>query len=86
MNINLHIERLVLNGVNIPACQRNLLQAGVITELTRMLTEGGLSHSLTQGADLQRMSTGVIQLISDKNSMQLGQQIAKSVYGGIGHE
>jgi len=35
MNINLHIERLVLDGVNIAPRQRHLLQASGETELTR---------------------------------------------------
>jgi hypothetical protein len=83
MNINLHIERLVLDGVNIAPGQRHLLQASVETELTRMLTEGGVSSSLTQGSALSRLSTSGIQLTGN-NPAQLGRQIAQSVYGGIG--
>ena len=56
MNINLHIERLVLDGVNIAPDQRHLLQASVETELTRLLTDGGLSPSLAQGTALPRIS------------------------------
>lgn len=85
MNINLHIERLVLEGVNISPGQSHLLQASVETELTRLLTNGGLSPSLAQGTALPRMSTIGIQLTGN-NPKQLGQQIAQSVYGGIGHE
>ncbi len=85
MNINLHIERLVLDGVNILPGQRHLLQASVETELARMLTDGGLSPSLAQGVALPRLSTGGIQLTGNEPT-QLGQKIAQSVYGGIGHE
>jgi hypothetical protein len=85
MNINLHIERLVLYGVNIAPGQRHLLQASVETELARLLMDGGLSPSLAQGTALPRLSTGGIQLTGN-NPMQLGRQIAQSVYGGIGHE
>jgi hypothetical protein len=85
MNINLHIERLVLDGVNIAPGQRHLLQASVETELTRLLTDGGLSASLAQGTVLPRLSTGGIQLTGN-NPTQLGRQIAQSVYGGLGHE
>lgn len=85
MNINLHIERLVLDGVNIAPGQRHLLQASVETELTRMLTEGGLSPSLAQGINLSRVSANGIQLTGN-NPTQIGRQIAQSVYGGIGHE
>jgi hypothetical protein len=85
MNINLHIERLVLDGINIGPGQRHLLQASVETELTRYLTDGSLSVGLAQGAVVPRMSARGIQLTSN-NPTQLGQQIAQSVYEGIGHE
>ena len=85
MNIKLHIERLILDGVNIAPSQRHLLQASVETELTRLLTDRGLSPSLAQGPAVPRLSTGGIQLTGN-NPTQIGQQIAQSVYGGIGHE
>jgi len=86
MNINLHIERLVLDGVNIAPGQRHLLQAGVETELTRMLMDGGLAPSFAQGSALPRLSASGIQLTGGNTPTQLGWQIAQSVYGGIGHE
>ncbi|SEO73300.1 hypothetical protein [Nitrosovibrio sp. Nv6] len=70
MNITLHIDRLILNGVNISHRQRHLLQASVQTEVIRLFTKGGMSPSLATGDDLVR----------------LGRQIAQSVYGGINHE
>lgn len=85
MNINLHIDRLVLDGVNIAPGQRHLLQASVEAELTRLLTDGGLAPGLAQGIALPRMSTSGMQLTGN-NPTQLGRQIAQSVYGGIGHE
>ena len=85
MNINLHIERLVLDGVNIDPHQRPLLQKALQTELTRLLTERGLSSSLAQGASMPKLSTADMQLTGN-NPAQLGRQIAQSVYGGIGHE
>lgn len=83
MNINLHIERLVLDGVNIGPSQCHVLQASVETELTRMLTEGGLSSGLAQGTTLARMFTRGIQLTDGNTPAQLGRQIAQSVYEGI---
>jgi len=84
MNINLHIERLVLDGVNIAPGQRHLVQAAVATELTRLLTAGGLSQALTGGGALHRVSANAIQLNSGAGPVDLGRQIAGSVYGGIG--
>ena len=86
MNINLHIERLILDGVDIAPGQRHLLQGAVEAELTRLLTTGGLSPDLVGGVAVPRISAGNMQLRAGNNATQLGQQIAQSVYGGIGHE
>ncbi|MEK9141330.1 MAG: hypothetical protein AAB308_09780 [Nitrospirota bacterium] len=86
MNINLHIERLVLDGVNIAPEQRPALQAAVEGELSRLLTEGGVSSSLVQGVAVPRLSAHDMQLTRTSSPIELGQQIAQSVYGGIGHE
>lgn len=86
MNINLHIERLVLDGVNIEPRHRSLLQQAVQTELTRLLVTGGLSQDFAGGFAVPRISAPSIPLAADNQPTQLGQQIARSVYRGIGHE
>lgn len=86
MNINLHIERLVLDGVNIEPQQRPLLQQAVQIELTRLLATGGLSRDFAGGLAVPRISSPSISLAADNHPAQLGRQIARSVYGGIGHE
>lgn len=85
MNINLHIERLVLDGVSIEPHQRPLLQEALQNELVRLLAERGLSSSIAHGLAIPRLTASGIQLTGN-NPTQLGQQIARSVYGGIGHE
>lgn len=85
MNINLHIERLVLDGIDLTPDQQQLLQASITSELTLLLSNGGLAPHLVEGITLARLSTNGIQLTGN-NPTQLGQQIARSVYGGIGHE
>lgn len=85
MNINLYIERLVLEGVNIAPSQRRLLQDSIAAELTQLLHNGGLEPNLVAGAVLARLSTKAIHL-TDNNPIQAGRQIAQSLYGGIGHE
>jgi hypothetical protein len=84
MNVNLHIERLVLDGVDIAPGQRPLVQAAVEAELARLLAAGGLSPALTEGGALHRVPANAIQLNSGADSADLGRQIAGSVYGGIG--
>lgn len=84
MNINLHIERLVLDGIELERGQESLLQAAVETELARMLSAEGLSTHLMSGGAMPRLQAGDIRLSAGGNSHQLGQQIARAVYGGIG--
>lgn len=86
MNLNLHIERLILEGINIEPHQRPLLQEALQTELTRLLTTGGLSQDFAGGLAVPRISAPSIPLAADNQPVRLGQQIARSVYGGIGHE
>lgn len=86
MNINLHIERLVLDGVTIEPQQRLRLQQAMQSELTRLLANGELSADFSGGLSVPRLTVPSIQLPAGNHPVQLGQQIARAVYGGIGHE
>ena len=84
MNIELHIERLILDGVAIAPRQRALLQAAVEAELRRLLVQGGLAAGLAQGGALPSIRASAIQLTPDSDPRRMGTQIAQAVYGGIG--
>lgn len=85
MWIELHIERLVLDGVALEGSrERALLQSSVESELTRLLTEGGLSHELSGGGAVPSVAAGNIQLPNGGDPRHLGSQIAQAVYDGIG--
>jgi len=84
MNINLHIERLVLEGIPLDPGQRPLLQTAVEAELTRLLTSGGLSDALQSGGALYNVRATGIQLANNGSPARLGEQIAGAVYRGIG--
>ena len=94
MNINLHIDRLVLDGGNIPPGQHHQLKANVQAELSRLLAKGGVSPSLANGTTVPTVSAPSIQMGSGKGwkggkapgneTAQLARQIALSIYGGIG--
>ena len=83
MNINIHIERLILDGLPITRNQHSLVQTAVEAELTRLLAADGLAPSLQTGGALSHLQGGSIQLTGEGNPGQLGQQIAQAVYGGI---
>lgn len=82
MNIHLHIERLVLDGVD--AAQPQLLQAAVQAELTRLLAQGGVAPSLAGGTFLPHVALPSITLAQGEAPASAGARIAASVYGGIG--
>ncbi|BAZ11859.1 hypothetical protein NIES4071_36850 [Calothrix sp. NIES-4071] len=84
MNINLQIERLILDGVCIPHAQRPLLQAAVEMELRRLLAVGGLAPSLVIGGAVPRVDGGSMQITDTNNYTQIGEQIAQTVYRGMG--
>lgn len=85
MKINLHIEQLVLDGIELKGHQRTELQSALTSELVHLLGNGGLRSGFSAGVSLQRISTQDIQTDSE-NTAQFGKQIAHSIYGGIGFE
>ncbi len=86
MNINLHIERLVLDGLPITRSQGPLVQAAVEEELARLIAADGLHAGLLEGGARPYAAAHPIELASDMTPAHLGQHIARSVYGGIGQE
>jgi hypothetical protein len=83
VNVSLHIDRLVLEGIELDAAQRPVLQAAVEAELGRLLAQGGLG-SLAAGGAVPSVRAGGFEMSGEGNSAQLGKQIAGAVYGGIG--
>lgn len=86
VNIELHIERLILDGFSLTRNEGGLVQQAVEAELARLLAGAGLSPTLKAGAAPAYALGGVTQLGSGINPTDLGQQIAQSVYRGLGNE
>jgi len=84
VNIELHIERLILNGLPVERRQSAEMQAAVEAELTRLLMTGGLNDGLLAGGALPSLRAEAIQLTNETSAARLGSQIAGAVYGGIG--
>jgi hypothetical protein len=83
MNINLHIERLILDGLPINSGDGGALRIAMETELTRLFTQNGGTPSLQTGTALPTMRAESIQLTAQNSPAQLGLQIAESVHNGI---
>jgi hypothetical protein len=84
MNVDVHIERLILEGISLPPDQQPQLQAAVEAELARLLAARGLSPELATGGVVPSVAAGSLQLAGINNPAHLGTQIARAVYGGIG--
>jgi hypothetical protein len=83
MNLNIHIERLVLDGLSVSYHQEPLLQAAVETELARLFTANGPDEGLQTSGTMSQITTGAIQLTDESDPTSLGQQIAQAVYEGV---
>jgi hypothetical protein len=86
MKINLHIERVVLDGLPVASHQRGLVLSALETELTRLLGAAGLSSELMSGGAVPYLPTSSIELTSGVGPAQIGRQIAGAVHRGIGGE
>jgi hypothetical protein len=86
MNINLHIERIILEGLPVERDGHGALQSAIETELTRLLSESGLAAGLRSGGALPNVPAGSIQLTGAETPAQIGQHIARAAYGSIGNE
>lgn len=84
MKIRLHIERLVLDGLPVATRDGPLVRAAVERELTRLLEERGISGTLRAGTTLPRVRASSVRLAPEMRAAQLGHQIARSVFTGIG--
>jgi hypothetical protein len=80
MTIRIHIERLVLEGLPLGHHEGPLVQAAVEAELARLM--GGGAPPPPGGATA-RVTAPAISLTPNNSPNHLGQQIARSVHGGI---
>ncbi len=82
MKINVHIERLVLEGV--PVDHPRVLQHALEQELTQRLVRGRLPSELHRGAAVPYASGGAIEIGKGLSTAKLGSRLADAAYRGIG--
>jgi hypothetical protein len=83
MKVNMHIERLVLDGLSVPYHRQPLLQAAVETELANLFTVSRPTNGLLTGGAVSHISGGDIQSADESDPAHLGRQIARAVYEGV---
>jgi len=83
MKINLHIERLVLEGLPVTAGQAPLVQSAVQQELTKLFGFSGIAPQLMFGDAMPYARGGAMRFGGEASPRQLGTQIAESVHEGL---
>jgi len=81
MNINLHIERLVLEGLPVAGGQGAVVQAAAESELARLLTSEGFAPKASMAEAY--ITAGAIQLRPAATPRQLGRQIGQTVFASV---
>jgi hypothetical protein len=80
-SIELHIEELVLHGFA-PEDHYRIGEA-VERELTRLLANQGVPHSLERGGEIASVDGGAFDVAPGLRAEMVGVQVAKAVYGGV---
>jgi len=84
MSIRLHIDRVVLDGIDVAAADRPHLRAAMETELARLIGERGLAPELAGGIAVPSVRAPRIELGAGARPAQIGTAIAGAVAGGVG--
>lgn len=83
MNVELVIDRLIVDGVPAEVARRPELRTALQTELTRLLSAGPLPAILQSGAAMPRLQVGNLTMPAHSDAKAWGIAVARSVYGGM---
>lgn len=81
MNVELHIEELVLHGF--APGDRYRIGEAVERELQRLLTEQDAPHLFGGDVGLTQIDAGTFNLEPSAKSDAIGAQVAQAIYGGM---
>lgn len=81
MNVELHIDRLVLEGVQLDRAGERVFRAAFEAELTRLIAERGVSEALS--STTPRVVGPAASFAAARGPGQWGAEVARSVYGGL---
>jgi hypothetical protein len=84
MNIRLHIERLVLDGLPLSGNDSVRVPGAVQQELGRLLHSEKLRLPIASGGSTPGPEASTIRLSKSANAASIGRQVAAAVYSGIG--
>lgn len=84
MTLHITIDRLILDGLELPHGEREALREAVAAELGRLLSEQGLAAHWRAGGAATRLQGGTVEWEAGAGSVPLGQQIARAVVPSLG--
>jgi len=84
VKIDLHIDRLILEGLPVNSVQGPQIRAAVQEELIRLLSAHGLSEELRGSISVPRIRAGTMQVGAENQPAKLGTSIARAVHDGLG--
>jgi hypothetical protein len=84
MRIDVHIERLVLEGLPVTSADGPRVRAAVEAELARLLATGELGREPIAGGAMARAPAPQISIGQNGRPDAIGRAVARSVHAGIG--
>jgi len=81
--LNVHIDRIVLSGLDIDPGRADSLRSSIGLELQRVLAEGGQAEGMTAGA-VSRISIPAVKASDLGSEGQIAGRVAKSVHSALG--
>jgi hypothetical protein len=85
MNVKVHIERLVLEGLPVGPQDGARVRAAVTAELEHLIGTQGVSTHLRSGGAVPELRAASMHLGERTTPRRLGRQIARAIYGGLGN-
>jgi hypothetical protein len=79
MNLTVHIEQLILDGLPVTSHDASLVRAAVEAELTRLFAEQGIAPNWQRGTALPQLQGGSVHIPHDANPPAIGRKIAGAV-------
>lgn len=81
MTINVHIERVTLEGLELSPAEQRRFRADLESELAQRLASGGLRPGLARSEHVDSLATDDAPFT---RGAALGREVAASVYSGLG--
>jgi hypothetical protein len=83
VKVNVHVERLVLEGMKPGPRERSILRSAFTAELSRLVAAGGLNPSFARGASVPAVPAGPLGPGAAFDAKEAGTRIARAVYAGL---